>query len=203
MYTALSTLPIEFMVVTTNTESNNYMLVVKKKGIEDKIFTHDNFVIDDKHKRITYLYEFQHGTGTYTFELYSNYKDNLTYELAARDTIIKVDLETSLFSKKKVYTTAINMFCNLIDIPKKYQGTVTLYSRTSNSIEVGTKIGIINLPLPFNSSVSTVKFNINVANGVNRVMSEYTDDVLGKIVKKVGTIVKIDSVSWLHIKGKI
>ena len=59
------------------------------------------------------------------------------------------------------------------------------------------------MPLPFDSSISTVKFNINVANGVNRVMSEYTDDVLGKIVKKVGTIVKIDSVSWLHIKGKI
>lgn len=203
MYTALNILPIEFMVTTTNTDASKYMLVVRKKGIEDKILTHNNFVIDDKYKRITYLYEFKYGTGTYTFELYSNYKDPLTYELVAKDSVIKVDLDTSLFGKKKVYTTAVNMFCNLIDIPKEYQGTVTLYSRTKNSIEVGTKIGIITLPLPFGSSISTVKFNIGVANGVNRVMSEYTDDVLGKIVNKVGTIVKIDSITWLHIKGKI
>ena len=35
------------------------------------------------------------------------------------------------------------------------------------------------------------------------VATTNTDDVLGKIVNKVGTIVKIDSINRLYIKGKI
>ena len=202
MYTALHTLPIEFLVETSNVDSTKYRLVVKKKGNIDIVDTLDNYTIVDGIKRMTYLYTFTFGLGTYVFEFYTNYKDVNTYELVDTLAITKVPLDVSVYGLRKIYTTLDAVVCNVADIPTEFQNLVELDNRTSKTIEVGTSREVITTTIA--GVISTVvKFNVKVKKGNNRLTARYVDALGNDVITKAGTVVKINNTTWLYGKGKI
>ena len=202
MYTALQTLPVEFLVETTNTDKTKYRLLVKKKGNVDIIDTLNNYVVQGDIKRMTYLYTFKFGLGTYVFEFYTNYKDVNTYELVDTLSITRVPLYVSIEGLRKIYTTLDTVVCNVSGIPTNFQRSVELDNRTSKSIEVGTNRQITTMTTAGVTS-TLVKFNVKVKKGNNRLTAKYVDALGNNVIKKAGTVVKIDNITWLHGKGKI
>ena len=202
MYTALQTLPVEFLVETANTDKTKYRLVVKKKGNVDIIDTLANYVVQGDIKRMTYLYTFKFGLGTYVFEFYTNYKDVNTYELIDTIAITKVPLYVSVDGLRKIYTTLDEVVCNVPGIPTNFQRSVELDNRTSKSIEVGTNRQVTTMTIAGVTS-TLVKFNVKVKKGNNRLTAKYVDALGNNVITKAGTVVKIDNITWLHSKGKI